>query len=647
MPALSLNVPGVYLRVVEPVVPPPLAGVAGFVGQAERGPLNAPQLVTRWGEFLDIFGGFTGYSYLAYAVFAFFHTGGERCRVVRVAHETSTHAATMLLDDTGTAVLEIRASGPGVWGRAIEVAIDPRSTTDMVLTETAADAGVGATDVAFRSVAGMSSGDEVSLVDSRDSRLREDRLPVLAIDRLSGRVTFSRAMARALPAGTPVIGRGWRLRVRAAGAAEGSREEVFDQLSMSRNHPRYVGRAINGNPQAREFLTRMREGTSILVDVVELSPIVTDRASRPLTATTQLQGGDDGPLALESAYYTGRTASAYFRPVRAGADLSERLRAQQTLFGLAGFEAVNDLEMVAIPDLPLPDVYRDAPAVPPEGVVFARGLPSSLAWSELQTGQREILEHCARMGDRLALLDAPPGAAIDGGTTRIDQWPAQIAFQDAARSGALYYPWVRQRPVDFGGRDLFVPPCGHVAGVYAAAARRGVGKPPANEPMPGVVQFEIAVTDAMQEVLNPRGVNCLRVMPGRGPRVWGARTLSDDPHHRYVNVRRVTLLVVRQILSALQWTVFEAHDSRLRGRIAASLTVLMTGLLRSGSLAGSRPDESFFVQCDEETTPPDAVDRGELIARVGFVPAGATEFVVVTIQRTPGTLAVAELEETR
>jgi uncharacterized protein len=391
----------------------------------------------------------------------------------------------------------------------------------------------------------------------------------------------------------------------------------------------------------------VRGGTSILVEIVDLPAAASGRAARPVSGTTPLQGGADGPLALESAYYTGRAGGGYFRPVRPGASPAEVLHAQDTLFGLAAFEAVNDLEMVAIPDLPLPDLYRDAPAVPPEGVVFARRLPSGLAWPGLQAGQREMLDHCARMGDRLALLDAPPGAGIDGGTTPIDQWPAQIAFQETARSGALYYPWVRQRPLDFDGRDLFVPPCGHIAGVYAATSSRSIGKPPANEPMPGVVQFEIAVTDAMQEVLNPRGVNCLRVMPGRGPRVWGARTLSDDPRQRYVSVRRVTLLVVRQIVSGLQRFVFEVHDSRLSGQVAAALTVLMSGLLRSGSLAGSRPEDAFFVQCDDETTPPDAVDRGELIARVGFVPAGATEFVVVTIQRTPGTLAVAELEETR
>jgi len=643
MPALSFNVPGVSLRVVEAVVPAPIAGVVGFVGQAERGPLNSPQLITRWGEFLDVFGGFTDYSYLAYAVFAFFQTGGERCRVVRVGHETATAAAIDLVDDAGAGIFTVRASGEGDWGRTISVTVDARSAVDMVLTETAADAAPGAAHLILRTVAGMSVGDEISLVDPTHPHAREHRLPVVAIDRLARRVSLGRALAHAMPGGTPVIGRGWRLRVHAPGP-EGAREEVFDQLSLSLDHPRFAPRVINGDPPLREFVGRAREGRSILIEIEALSTVASGDAARPFAMTTPLQGGGDGRLALDTAYYTGRLGDGYFRPVRPGATATELHEAEQTLFGLAGYEAVGDLETVAIPDLALPDIYRDAPGSAAGGVVFARGLPAGLLWPSLIAGQREMLAHCARMGDRLALLDAPPEAAIGGGSAHIEEWPAQIAFQETARAGALYYPWIRHRRLDFGGRDLFVPPCGHVAGVYAATVRRGVGKPPANEPMPGVVQFETAVTDAMQEVLNPRGVNCLRVMPGVGPRIWGARTLSADVRFRYVNVRRVALLVVRQIVSGLQWAAFEGNDQRLRGRIAAALRVVMTGLLRTGSLAGSRPEEAFFVQCDDETTPPDAVDRGELIARVGFIPAGTVEFIVVTIQRTPGTLSVSVLE---
>ena len=77
-----------------------------------------------------------------------------------------------------------------------------------------------------------------------------------------------------------------------------------------------------------------------------------------------------------------------------------------------------------------------------------------------------------------------------------------------------------------------VPPCGHVAGSYAAGdADRGVGSAPANRELAGVFDLVPAPTPADIADLVSAGVNPLRSLPGRGLRVWGARTLAgaDQP----------------------------------------------------------------------------------------------------------------------
>lgn len=70
--------------------------VTGFVGFAERGPLNTPVFVEDISQYRAIFGGDllvarTGglpiYAYLPQAVQSFFDNGGRRCYVVRVANE--------------------------------------------------------------------------------------------------------------------------------------------------------------------------------------------------------------------------------------------------------------------------------------------------------------------------------------------------------------------------------------------------------------------------------------------------------------------------------------------------------------------------------------------------------------------------------
>src|ERR1044071_7750394 len=133
---LNLTTPGVYISEVEVASPPAVRmDVAGFVGQAERGPLNYPQALTSWGQFGDIFGDFNGYSYLAYSVFGFFRNGGVRCYVVRVAHEESTRAATTLKARGGVETVKVWAINEGAWGNSLTVEVAAESSRELVLTE--------------------------------------------------------------------------------------------------------------------------------------------------------------------------------------------------------------------------------------------------------------------------------------------------------------------------------------------------------------------------------------------------------------------------------------------------------------------------------------------------------------------------------
>lgn len=324
----------------------------------------------------------------------------------------------------------------------------------------------------------------------------------------------------------------------------------------------------------------------------------------------------------------------------------------EEMAGLAALETVPEVGTVVMPDLVVPDLERLVPAteVPEEGIVFARPPAAATVadYTALAAGQRALLTHCARMGERFAVLDPPPGASPaseprPGEPLPVRAWAEDLRALPEAHYGALYYPWIRQRPGDFGGRELWLPPCGHLAGIYARSeAGSGVGKVPANELLRGVVDLAVCLDDEEQAELNPAAVNALRVFPGRGLRVWGGRTLSPDPSHLYVSFRRVTLSIIKRILTGLQWTVFEPNSTALWTEIRTALTLLMQGLFTGGALAGATPEEAFFVQCDEETNPPERVDRGEVLARVGFAPARPAEFIVVTIRRTGDSLEARE-----
>ena len=239
-----------------------------------------------------------------------------------------------------------------------------------------------------------------------------------------------------------------------------------------------------------------------------------------------------------------------------------------------------------------------------------------------QRMQAAVLQHCDDRGDRFALLDALPRAGTEGVLGQRQRLDGQ--------NGALYYPWVRVP------QDGFVPPCGHVAGVYARSDRAvGVHKAPANEVLEGVLDLEADLGDLEQGVLNPEGVNCLRAFPGRGIRVWGGRTLSREPAWRYVNVRRLFLTAGRWIERNMASVALEPNVPQLWARIGRELTAYFDDQFRRGALMGRTAQEAFYVKCDAETNPPAVRDLGQVIAEIGLAPALPNEFVVVHIISGP------------
>jgi phage tail sheath protein FI len=139
------------------------------------------------------------------------------------------------------------------------------------------------------------------------------------------------------------------------------------------------------------------------------------------------------------------------------------------------------------------------------------------------------------------------------------------------------------------------------------------------------------------------GVNCIRAFPGRGIRIWGARTLSSDSAWRYLNVRRLFNYLEDSILNATQWVVFEPNDEALWARIRRTISAFLVNEWRKGALFGLTPEDSFYVKCDAETNPTESIDIGQVICEIGVAPVKPAEFVIFRLaQISGGTAEVAE-----
>lgn len=294
-----------------------------------------------------------------------------------------------------------------------------------------------------------------------------------------------------------------------------------------------------------------------------------------------------------------------------GADNARRLSADDFIGdsaarrGLGALEAIDNVTMVAVPDLMA--AYQS-------GQIDLEGV---------KTVQTALIAHCENMGDRIAILDSPPALNAQ----QVREWRLEAAGYDSAYA-TLYWPWVKV--ADPATKlNVFVPPSGSVAGVWGRSDdERGVHKAPANEIVRGAIDLQLVITKAEHDTLNPEGINVIRSFPGMGIRIWGARTLSSDPAWRYLNVRRLFNFMESSILRGTQWAVFEPNDMDLWQRLRRTITSFLLLQWRNGALFGASPNEAYYVKCDAETNPPEVIDAGQVIVEIGVAPVKPAEFVV-------------------
>ncbi len=337
---------------------------------------------------------------------------------------------------------------------------------------------------------------------------------------------------------------------------------------------------LSPDPTSSDNYERKINGISNLIEVERKN----DR--RPSNTDFKLLSGGEGGASIVLSDYQGNPL----------ANPGERS-------GLVAFQEVDEISIVAAPDENAVSGLTDA-----------------------------IIDHCENMKDRFAIIQSPQSAGPVG---------KLFPPRDSKYAG-FYYPWIKTLDPLTNTYKL-VPPGGHVAGIYARSdEERGVHKAPANEVVRGATELQFPISKGDQDILNPRGVNCIRAFPGRGIRVWGARTTSSDALWKYINVRRLFLFLEESIEEGTQWVVFEPNDERLWARVIGSVTEFLERVWRDGALMGITREEAFFVKCDRTTMTQDDIDNGRLIVMIGVAPVKPAEFVIFRIAQWPGGSEVTE-----
>jgi uncharacterized protein len=339
--------------------------------------------------------------------------------------------------------------------------------------------------------------------------------------------------------------------------------------------------------KGRSNLATKVNAASKLIKIEDTGASLPDAQKVPATGSYTLSSPSPDPADIKPTHFEG--------------DEARRL-------GMGGLGAIDEVTMVIMPDL-----WAVATDV------------------QVRDLQGKMISHCENMGDRMAILDAPP----DTLPQEILEWRMNTAGYDSKMS-ALYYPWIETMD-PLTNRPINIPPSGHVAGLWCRVDEsRGVHKAPANEVVMGANGLAFQITQAEQGGLNKVGINCIRSFPGRGIRVWGARTLSSDPEWRYINVRRLFNYISESIMSGTQWSVFEPNDEFLWLQLRNAVSSFLTRTWRTGALFGNSPTQAFFVKCDAETNPPDVIEAGQVVCEVGIAPVKPAEFVIFRLSQFSG-----------
>ncbi|MCQ1536139.1 phage tail sheath family protein [Methanosarcina sp. KYL-1] len=211
------------------------------------------------------------------------------------------------------------------------------------------------------------------------------------------------------------------------------------------------------------------------------------------------------------------------------------------------------------------------------------------------------------------------------------------------KNAALFFPRIKlANPLKNNLVEEFAP-CGAVAGVFARTdMQRGVWKAPSglDAKLAGVIQFSYTLNDAEYADLNRLGINCLRIFPARGCVIWGARTLegagAPSSEWKYIPVRRFALFIEESVFRGTEWAVFELNNETLWAQLRLNTDSFMYELFSKGAFPGTKPDDSYFIKCDRETTTQADIDSGTVNILVGFAPVKPAEFVILRIRQAAG-----------
>jgi phage tail sheath protein FI len=230
--------------------------------------------------------------------------------------------------------------------------------------------------------------------------------------------------------------------------------------------------------------------------------------------------------------------------------------------------------------------------------------------------------------------DGTGSAKVTTTAGALDLAEAKQTLADIKTTNTALYNQVKAA---LGGVRVVLPPSPAIAGIYAQTDRdRGVWKAPANVSIASVIGPVSKISNDDQGALNVdpdsgKSINAIRDFTGKGTLVWGARTLAgNDNEWRYVPVRRLFITIEESTRKASSFAVFEPNDATTWLKVKAMIDSYLYGLWEQGALAGSKPEQAYFVNVGlGKTMTAQDILEGRMIVEIGVAAVRPAEFVIL------------------
>lgn len=244
----------------------------------------------------------------------------------------------------------------------------------------------------------------------------------------------------------------------------------------------------------------------------------------------------------------------------------------------------------------------------------------------------QALQLAESRGDLVYLVDPPFGLRPQ----QVVDWHNGMLLSDLSAAinssyGALYWGWLKIFD-QFNSQNIWIPPSGHIASVFARTARiaeqwdapAGLRRGRLLTP----IDIEFNPSQGERDLLYGGGnsVNPIVNFPQDGLVVFGQRTLQrTETALSRLNVRMLLIYIKKNLTRLLRNFIFEPNDQILWAQVRNVVIPFLADIQARRGL------EAFRVVVDESNNTPERRDRNQLWVSVFLQPVKSVEFVVLNL----------------